>query len=251
LDSTCARWYYEQGLVSQLLGWHDQAIAAFDRALELASGTPDQQDDQGFSEAEAHMRRGLSHYAASRPAAARADVEAARRRAPEDRTSAYLLGRIACETGDFASAQALLAEVVASDSAHPQAQFFLGRALLALGSHAEALAALERAAELRPGHAGTAALLSDAYSANGRHERALAAAAGAVRLDSGVAEYHQRLSAHYATVGRLKEARVPAQRADFTTRRRGVARAAERDLPGPAHARRRAQRPGTRGSARA
>ncbi|MEO7908713.1 MAG: tetratricopeptide repeat protein, partial [Roseiflexaceae bacterium] len=202
------RWHYELGLVNQILSRHDQATASFDRALACAADIRHTIDVEPVPVQDIHYRRGLSHYIAGRTADARADLERALTLDPRQQASTYLLGRIAAETGDLATAKQLLEDVVANHAAHFQAQLYLGRALLTLVEPAAALVALERAAEIQPDHAEAAAFLSDAYAANKRHERALVAAARAVRLAPSSAANHQRLATLYATAGRLNEART-------------------------------------------
>ncbi|MEP7189255.1 MAG: tetratricopeptide repeat protein, partial [Roseiflexaceae bacterium] len=202
------RWHYELGLVNQILGRHDQAMANFDYVLECATDTRPMIDAEYVSVQDLHLRRGLSQYIVGRTADARADLERALALDPHNTTSAYLLGRIAAETGDLAIAKQLLEEVVANHPAHFQAQLYLGQALLTLDERAAALVVLEHATELQPDHAGAVALLSDAYAANKRHERALVTAARALRLAPSIAENHQRLATLYATSGRLNEART-------------------------------------------
>ena len=148
------RWHYELGLVNQILGRHDQAAANFDYALACAAATQHMIDVEHAPVQDIHRRRGLSQYIAGRTVDARADLERALTLDPRDQTSAYLLGRIATETGDLAIAKQLLEDVVANHPAHFQAQLYLGRALLTLDEPAAALVVLERAAEIQPDHAG-------------------------------------------------------------------------------------------------
>jgi len=240
LEPLNLRWWCELGIVEQLLGHHDAAIAAFDRCLmaddrtgtiyraptsdEAASvqrlycmssaaatyrrSTERESDTQHVPHAEIRHRRALSLYLAGRLAEARADQESVLAQAHADGHDHYLLGRMAFEMGDLEKARVALVAAVAANPANSQAQLFLGNVLIGLGQAADAISALERAVELRPDHAPSVAALSTAHAAQGRHERALVEAMRAVRLDSNVPEYHQHLAGLYATAGRLNEARA-------------------------------------------
>lgn len=228
------RWWHALGAVEQAGGRHEEAIAAFDRALEdaeRAAPEPDAADQAAGDEEpnaaadqmpagawtglqpalslETRRLRARSLYRLGRLAEARADLEAALRDSAFRRADElYLLGRIAFEQRDTAAAKHALEAAVEAAPDHVQARLYLGRTLIALGQAQEAVAALERAVELRPEHAATLAALSDAYMAAGRHERALQSAARAVRLDPRCGEHHQRLATLYAMGGRLHEARA-------------------------------------------
>ena len=210
------RWIYELGLTQQQIGQHHEAIAAFDRAFELADRGAKCLDDEEDGRTpedltlsapteQIRRRRARSAAALGRIAAARADLEQVQQRTPADHA---LLGRIALEMDDAPAAHAALECAAAADPHSSEIQLLLGRALAARGQAKDAVEALERAAESRPDDATVAAALSDAYLGAGRHERALNAASRSVRLDSSSATAHHRLASLYASAGRYHEARA-------------------------------------------
>ncbi len=79
--------------------------------------------------------------------------------------------------GRLAEAEALLREVLATDSDEPSALFLLGSAVLTQGRSAEAAALLTRAVAIRPGHQEQRQALARALLANGRAAEALDALA--------------------------------------------------------------------------
>src|SRR6185437_6748265 len=135
LEPLNLRWWCELGIVEQLLGHHDAAIAAFDRCLmaddrtgtiattsdEAASvqrlycmssaaaadrrSTERESDTQHVAHAEIRHRRALSLYLTGRLAEARADQESVLAQAHADGHDHYLLGRMAFEMGDLEKAR--------------------------------------------------------------------------------------------------------------------------------------------------
>jgi len=109
-------------------------------------------------------------------------------------------------TGDFASAERLLMQLVEARPQSGQALHLLGQARLKLGRFADARAPLERAAMLLPREASAQVNLAGCLAALGEHEAALAALDRAALLKPDDAAIAHNRGRALQGLGRLEEA---------------------------------------------
>ncbi|MCX7934238.1 MAG: tetratricopeptide repeat protein [Planctomycetota bacterium] len=107
---------------------------------------------------------------------------------PENREALHLLGIIALQKKDNASAIAYLRRAAAAQPQDAGIANNLGMALLAAAQVAEAIAALQRAVQLAPHMAEAWYNLGKAWSAQGNTKRAIAAYRQALAQDASLAE---------------------------------------------------------------
>lgn len=110
-------------------------------------------------------------------------------------------------SGDFVSAEPLLAQVAAARPNSGQALHLLGQARLKLGRFAEAREPLERAAKFLPRDPAAHVNLAGCLSVLGEHAAALAALDRAVAIRPGDAVILHNRGRILETLGRLDEAR--------------------------------------------
>jgi tetratricopeptide (TPR) repeat protein len=183
--------HYNLGLAHQALGEHQQAIAAFQHAIDRHPGHAEAMNCQGLSllaqgrnadavacfdraigvrpdYAEAHNNRGNAFLATHHIAGAIAEYHAAIANKPNDAEAHNNLGLALRMLGRNEAARAEFERVLSLSPAHPAARSNLGLALRGSGQYASAISSFERALELRPNHAPAWSNLGSALRETGR-----------------------------------------------------------------------------------
>jgi tetratricopeptide (TPR) repeat protein len=132
---------------------YEEAIAAFDRALELEPG------NMGI-----RYNRGEAYRRAGRSAEARADLEAVLAAEGESADLLLALGLVAYEADDFESAAERYERALVLKSDYPEAWNDLGVVEFRRGDYERARKHLERAVELSSDYAEAWLNLADTYS---------------------------------------------------------------------------------------
>jgi Flp pilus assembly protein TadD len=147
---------------------YEEAIEAFDRALELEPSNPGLRYNRG----EAYRRAG-------RAAEARADLEAVLAAEGESADILLALGLVAYEADDFEAAAARYERALVLKSDYPEAWNDLGVVEFRRGEYRKAGDDFEKAVALAPGYAEAWLNLADSYSELGmERERREALAKG-------------------------------------------------------------------------
>ena len=128
-----------RGNVLQILARHAEALASYDRALALAP-----------RHANALFNRGNALYALARPAEALASYDAALAVAPNHAEAWFRRGLVLSETGDGNAAMAAYDRALALNPRHAQALNNRGYLWWAAGHYAPALADMEQARGIDP-----------------------------------------------------------------------------------------------------
>jgi tetratricopeptide (TPR) repeat protein len=209
------------GDVLQRAGRLDEAVAAFESALEL---DPDS--------ALAYYDLGVTYGNQGRHGEAVAAYEKALALEPHGLTAAKTLnnlGAMAQEEGDLATAGTFFEQAVAAAPGHLESRYNLAVIRLGAGRVEEAVALLEEAAELAPNHELVTLRLAQAYLAANRGEDAYRRFLLVRRLYPRNWEAPLGLALLHASAGQPEEAR--RQLDDAIERGGAAARAAARERP--------------------
>ncbi|WP_063856602.1 ATP-binding protein [Kitasatospora griseola] len=176
-------------------GRHDQALADFDRAVELDPDRP-----------EALHSRARSLIAAERYEQALVDLDRAVELDPDFAAAFATRGDTKRLTGRAQDALADLDRAVELDPGRRWALGSRGRTFQDLGRHEEALADFDRAVELDPKYAWALGSRAESLRELGRHEEALADFGRAVEVDPGYVWALGSRGRLYWELGRREEA---------------------------------------------
>ena len=187
------------GNVYRDLGRHDEAIAAYQRALELGGLTPQQ-------ETIVHSNLGKSYHDLRRYDEAIAVYQRAIELAPNDAASHNGLGDVCSDLGRYDEAIAAYQRAVELDPTYASPHNGLGNVYRDLGRHDETVAAYQRVVELDPTEAYPHNNLGNIYRDLGRHDEAIAAYQRAIELDPDYVYPHNNLGLVYHDLGRHDEA---------------------------------------------
>ncbi|MBT8485497.1 MAG: tetratricopeptide repeat protein [Phycisphaerales bacterium] len=217
------------GTAERTLGRPEQAIAAFQRAVELRPDFVDALINLGnvlgesnrHSEAIAVLRRALTHEpdapdihanlgvalgAVGRPEEAMASLRHALQLEPNHVGALYNLGSTLAATGRSAEAVAVLERVIALQPDHIDALNNLGVSLAASGREEAALQAYRRAIEFAPDRVVGHFNLGNGLLAAGNPGDAVRSFRDAVRVDPGHARAHASLGLALRQTGKLASA---------------------------------------------
>ena len=202
--------YYNKGL-------HEEAVAAFTKALELDpkmevarrnlevayfnTGYYDKRVAQlreqlrvRVDDRDARWELGHAYALLGQSEEAIAEFTALLRHHPNDLGAIVQLGLAEKASGNLANAQFWFEQASALDPSSSVTQFYLGEVLYNQGRHEEALEALRRAIELNPENPDAHFLLGFVYGDMGRHEEARASSKRAVQLNPALSRAHANLS---------------------------------------------------------
>ncbi len=199
LDPESFEGHYGLGVAFQELGRKDAAVEAFSTAVEI-----DPRNTKSYlrlSEADADgaegwLRRGIAVH--------------------EDRVLADRLAEVLLQSGDAAKRAEARALLEGATSKAPQdglAAYNLGQLLLAEGEIERALTELERASRLTPDDPDAHQALGSALALSGRREEAIESFRRALDLSPCFAAAHANLGAAYAEMNRLSEAAAALEKA--------------------------------------
>jgi tetratricopeptide (TPR) repeat protein len=151
-DSRADEAWINLGRLRRQDGRHIMALAAFDRAIEVAP-----------TDSEAHLGRGLSRAAIGDVAGARIAFARAAELAPNDAEPLLALGDLQRDTGEYTTAAETYRRAIAREDADAASWLKLGNVLALLERYREAAAAFEnairRAPSLAAAHNGLGASL--------------------------------------------------------------------------------------------
>ena len=176
-------------------GRHDEAIALYDQALQIAP------DDW-----KARYGRGLAASRAGRWNRAEADLETATRARPDHVAAWTNLGVARTRTGDAIGAIAAYSRSLGLQ--HEQVETLLNRgvAWTGLGRHHDAILDYSAALDLEPDRAEVHSNLASALIGAGRHEEAVERARGAIQLAPDLLAARRNLASALAQLRRFDEA---------------------------------------------
>ncbi len=155
LEPDSAGAHYQLGAALHVGGRLDEALAAYDRAIQLSPG-----------HLEALIARAGIYFDRQQPAKAAADIKTLRQRFPKDPRADYLSGLIAANEGNQTDSQASMRRVVElldplpieSLRFRPQLLILGGLAHHALGEREKALPYLEQVVKLQPSNPAAKAM---------------------------------------------------------------------------------------------
>jgi tetratricopeptide (TPR) repeat protein len=208
---------------------HEEADAAYRRALRLRPGHPDALAQLGLllaeqgklDEAVAFLRQavkarpdaaparhnlGVALAQSGRPEEAARELEEAARLKPDYAEAYYNLGNVLQGMGKRDEAIGRYRAAVRLRPGYGEAYNNLGLALTEAGKHGEAAVYLQQAVRLRPQAAESHNNLGLAYAGLGRFDDAEACYREALRIAPGYVEAHNDLGSAYKERGRLEEA---------------------------------------------
>ncbi|HEY2411987.1 MAG TPA: tetratricopeptide repeat protein [Pirellulaceae bacterium] len=125
---------------------------------------------------------------------------------PKPADALHLLGVIASQRGQFASAVAYIQQALAHDNTQSGYYINLGNAQTALGNHEEAANAHRRAVALQPDLAEAHCSLGNSLKAQGKMNEAVASYNLALELKPDLAVAHSNLGAALKALGQLDDA---------------------------------------------
>jgi len=222
--------WYRLGVILKLAGKNDDAIAAYQRAIQLDpkdayphNGLGNVYDDLGrYDEAIAAYQRAIQldpKIAAPHNGLGNVyyrlgnydDAIAAYQRAIQlDPKYAYPhngLGNVYYLMGRYDEAMVAYQRAIQLDSKYAAPHHGLGNVYYALGNYDDAIAAYQRAIQLDPKYAAPHNGLGSVYRALGNYDEALAAYQRAIALDPKFAYPHNNLADVFVKLGRFDEAR--------------------------------------------
>ena len=202
--------YYNKGL-------HEDAVAAFTKALELDpkmevarrnlevaylnTGYYDKRVAQlrerlrvRVDDRDARWELGRAYALLGQSDEAIAEFAALLRHHPGDLGAIVQLGLAEKAGGNLGNAQQWFEEAIRLDPSSSVTQFYLGEVLYNQGRHENALEALNRAIELNPENPDAHFLLGFVYGDMGRHEEARASSKRAVQLNPTLSRAQANLS---------------------------------------------------------
>lgn len=202
VDSSRPGVHFAHGNAALALGRHKQAVASYDRVLQLAPGFADALRNRG----DALLRLGQPQRAAdSYQAALEAD--------PEHVETALSLADALSLAGRASDAMEALDWLLARSPGDARAWTNRGNILYAMGRLEDALADYDRAIALAPRLAEPHDNRGMVLLALGLPEEAIASHAAAIRCNPEFAAAHLRRAMALRTLGRFREALEDAERA--------------------------------------
>jgi tetratricopeptide (TPR) repeat protein len=125
---------------------------------------------------------------------------------PKHADALHLLGVIASQRGQFASAVEHIQRAIAQDNSQPGYYINLGNAHTALGRHEEAASAHRRAVDLQPDLAEAHCSLGNSLQAQGKLNEAVVSYGMALELKPTLAVAHSNLGTALKALGQLDDA---------------------------------------------
>jgi tetratricopeptide (TPR) repeat protein len=183
------------GAVNADLGYMDQAVASYTKALQIK---PDY--------AEAHGNLGNALVALGKHHEAIASYTRALQIKPDYAEAHGNLGNALLDLGEHAQAIASYTKALQIKSDFAEAHYNLGNTLKALERHEEAIASYTRAVQIKPNHTGAHSNLGNSLRALGKHEAAIASYTTALMIKPDFAEAHSNLGHTLVDLGRHEEA---------------------------------------------
>ena len=182
-----------------------KAIESYCRAIELDASL---EPIRGLlaKACERQLDLGIEHHRADRFAEASACYESVLRGQPERADALHLLGMLAFERRDYATAIAQLSRAIAIHPSAPAFHASLGTVQRAQGQHAKALAAYESALQLEPGSALNLYYMGFCHYALRHYSAAQQAVTRSIGLDANIAASHNLLGQIHRNLGRSSEA---------------------------------------------
>lgn len=205
LNPKNAQFYANLGNTQFQQAEYAKAIDSYCRAIEL---DPSYESTQGLlaTACERQLDLGIEHHRGNRFAEARACYESVLRGQPKRADALHLLGMLAYERRDYATATALLAQAIAVNPSVSAFRASMGAVQRAQGRHAEALAAYETALRLQPDSALNLYYVALCHYALRHYSAAQQAVTGAIARDARIAASHNLLGQIHRNFGRFDEA---------------------------------------------
>ncbi len=195
-DKTVALVHSQLATALLVMANYDEAAEHFARAVAL-----DATDAEGYN----HYNLAVLHETQGRPDAAAAAYRSALERNPLHQQARTNLIDLLLDRGEYAEAETLLRELVATAREHPDTQYLSGRFLSAAGRYGEAVDALSRSVRGRPDNVRAWHALCAALAAAGRPAEALEVGRRALELAQisegpGAAELAKRIAVDVAAI---------------------------------------------------
>lgn len=182
-----------------------KAIESYCQAIELDSSLEPTRKLLAKA-CERQLDLGIEHHRANRFAEAGACYETVLRGQPKRADALHLLGMIAYERRDYATATALLTKAIELKPSVPAFRASMGTVERAQGHHAQALEAYEAALQLKPDSALNLYYVGLCHYALRHYSAAQQAVTRSIALDGKVAASHNLLGQIHRNLGRTSEA---------------------------------------------
>ena len=205
LNPTSAQFHANLGNTQFQQAEYAKAINSYCRALEL---DPSYESTQGLlaTACGRQLDLGIEHHRGNRFAEARACYESVLRGLPKRADALHLLGMLAYERRDYATATALLTQAIAVNPSVSAFRSSMGTVQRAQGHHTEALAAYEAALLLEPNSALNLYYVALCHYALRHYSAARQAVSSSIALDAKIAASHNLLGQIHRNLGRSREA---------------------------------------------
>ncbi len=188
---------------------HKEALATFEKAIELAPKAPGP-----------HLFKGLLLRRADDLVGSAKELRTACDLSPKDPECWTQLGRTLGWQSKQREALAAYRKAFELDPNHAEAIYNAGAALFDLGRQDEALALFLRVLEVRPGSVNAAYSVGQVYQNMGKHDESLAHFLTAARLDPLNWRARAKIIQEYQALGRIEE-RDKARADLFALRKKG------------------------------
>ncbi len=218
-----------RGAALAILGYHEEALAAYDRALAIDSNQAVAHSNRGAAlgaskrhkkalaardralaidtnHASTHNNRGNALFELQRYDDALAAYDRALAIDPKNADAHTNLGATLGELGDHEESLASIDRALVIGPTNSEMHYNRGNALSALECYEEALAAYDRALAIDPNHTKAHTNRGATLSALGCHEEALAAIGRALAIGPNRANAHANRRAALHALGRVEEA---------------------------------------------
>ena len=189
-----------------------KAIGSYSRAVELDRSYELTQELLAKA-CERELDLGIEHHRGNRFAEAKACYESVLRGQPKRADALHLLGMLAYERRDYATATALLSEAIAVNPSVSAFRVSMGTVQRAQGHHLQALAAYETALQLEPNSALNLYYAALCHYRLRHYSMAQQLVTGSIALDATIAASHNLLGQIHRNLGRSSEAIASFRRA--------------------------------------